>query len=132
MSRLPLPAKGDRSHPSSRKKRGGQKSRHSRSPRRRPPTSSAASLVDKSVRDERFAAWLAGEDSKGSLRDKCKSCYIGLGTHAPKHEGRSRQDLGNQRYLPRRARSCERKHACHWARDYPNRHQLSERGRRPS
>ena len=66
---------GARSRPRSprtfRKKRGGQKSRRSRSPRRRPPTSAAASLVDKSVRDERFAAWLAGEDSKGSLRDKC-------------------------------------------------------------
>ena len=77
----------DRSHPRSspspRKKRGGQKSRHFRSPRRRPHTASAASLADKGAHDERMKAWLAGEDSKGSLRDKCKNCYIGLGTHAP-------------------------------------------------
>ena len=48
-----------------------------------------------------MAAWLAGEDSKGSLHDKCKNCYIGLGTRKPTREGRSRQDLGNQCYLPR-------------------------------
>ena len=78
---------GDRSHPrgprTSRKQRGGQQSRRPRSRRRRPRTSAAASLVDKSVRDERFAASRAGEDSKGSLRDKCKNCYIGVGPARP-------------------------------------------------
>ena len=77
-----------------------------------------------------MSAWLAGEDAKGSLRGKCKNCYIGLGTHAPKHGGRSGQDLGNQCYLMRRARDCGRKRACHWARDCPNRQQLNERPRR--
>ena len=89
-------------------------------------------MVDKSVFEERMAAWLAGEDSKGSLRDKCKSCYIGLGAHAPKREGRSRQGLGNQCYSPRLARDCQRERARHWARDCPNRVQLNERPRRPA
>ena len=89
-------------------------------------------MVDKSVYGERMGFWLAGEDSKGSLRDTCKNCYIGLGTHVPKHEGRSRQDLGNQRHLPRRSRDCERERACHWARDGPYRVQLNERPRRPA
>ena len=66
---------GDRSRPrsprASRKKRGGQKLRRSRSPRRRPQTSSSDQMVDKGVYEERMAFWLAGEDSKGSLRGKC-------------------------------------------------------------
>ena len=125
---------GDRSRPrcprTTRKERGGKR-RRPRSPRRRPPASSAG-MVDKSVYEERMGAWLAGEDSRGSLRDKCKNCYIGLRTLAPKREGRSRQDLGSQRYLPCRARDCERKRARHWARDCPNRPQLNERSRRPA
>ena len=79
-----------------------------------------------------MATWLAGEDRKGSLRDKCKNCYISLGTHAPKREGRSRQYLGNQRHSPRRSRGFERKFARQWARDCPNRVQLNERPRRPA
>ena len=85
-----------------RKKRDAR-NRHSRSPRRRPHGSSAG-LAGKGVYEERMSAWLAGEDAKGSLRDKCTNCYVGLGAHAPPHEGRSRQDLGNQCYLMRRAR----------------------------
>ena len=77
-----------------------------------------------------MSARLAGEDAKGSLRGKCKNCYIGLGTHAPKHEGRSGQDLGNQCNVTCRARDCERKRARHWVRDCPNRPQLNERPRR--
>ena len=79
-----------------------------------------------------MAFWLAGEDSKGSSRDMCKNCYIGLGAHVPEHEGRSCQDLGNQCYLPRRFRDCERKRAFHVARDCPNRVQSNERARRPA
>ena len=125
---------GDRSRPRSpcatRKKCGGA-NRRSRSPRRRPQAPSAG-MVDKSVYEEHIGASLAGEDSKASLRDKCKNCYIGLGAHVPKHEGRSRQDLGNQCYLPCRARDCERKRARDWARDCPNRAQLNGRPRRPT
>ena len=80
---------GDRSRTRSprttRKKRGG-KNRRSRSPRRRSQTSSAG-MADKGAYEERMSAWLAGEDPKGLLRDRCKSCYVGLATHAPKHEG---------------------------------------------
>ena len=88
-------------------------------------------MVDKRPYEERTGLWLAGEDSKGSSRDKCKNCYIGLGTHVPKREGRSCQDLGSQCYLPRRARGCERKRAPLGA-DCPNRIQLNERPRRPA
>ena len=89
-------------------------------------------MAGKGAYEERMGAWLAGEDSKGSLRGKCKNCYIGLGALAPKFEGRSRQDLGNQCYLMLRARDCDRKRACHWARDCPNRAQLNDRSRRPT
>ena len=51
-----------------RKTRGGRKTRRSRSPRRHPPVSSAETSGDRQVRDGRVAAWLAGEDSRGSLR----------------------------------------------------------------
>ena len=60
-------------------------------------------MADRGVYEERMNAWLAGEDSEGSPRDKCKNCFIELGTNAPTHEGQSRQDLGNQCYLMRRA-----------------------------
>ena len=127
---------GDRSLPRSprtfREKRGGQRRRRSCSPRRRPPASSSGRMVDESVCEERMAACLAGEGSRGSLRDKCENCYIGLDTHVPRHEGRSRQDLGNQRYLARRGRTCEQQRARHWARDCRNRVQLRGRPRRPS
>ena len=79
----------DRIHPrgrspcAPRKTRGGQKTRRPRSPRRPPPASSAESSAEKKVRDERVAAWLAGEDRQGSLRAKCANCYVGLGTHVP-------------------------------------------------
>ena len=73
--------------------RGG---RRSRSRHRPAATINADTLVDKRVRDERMSAWLAGGDSKGPLRDKCKNCYIGLGAHVPRHVGRSRQELGNR------------------------------------
>ena len=76
--------------------------------------------------------WLAGEDSRGSLRDKCENCYFGLDNHVPKREGRSRQNLGDQCYLPCRARDCERRRVRHWARDCPNRVRLNERSRRPA
>ena len=89
-------------------------------------------MVDKSVYEERMGAWLACEEPKCALRDKCKNCFIGLGTHVPNHEGRSRHDLGNQCYLMCRARDCERKWARHGARDCPNRAQLNERSRRPT
>ena len=121
-----------RSHRASRKVRGGQKTRRSRSPRRPPRASSADTSVAKKVRDKRIAAWLAGEDGKGSLRGKCKNCYVGLGARVSRREGRLRQDLGNQCYLPRRARSYERKNARHWARDCPNRAHLDARARRQS
>ena len=127
---------GDRSRPRSprapRRKRGGQKHRRSRRPRLRPQAPPADQMADKSAYEERMGFWLAVEESRGSLRDKCKNCYIGLGTHAPKHEGRSCHDLGNQCYLPRRARGCGRKRARHWACDCPNRVQLNERSRRPA
>ena len=31
---------------------------------------------------------------KGLKKGKRKNCYVGLGTHVPIHEGRSRQELG--------------------------------------
>ena len=37
-------------------------------------------MVGKNVREARLAAWLAGADEKGSLRDKSKKCFMGLGT----------------------------------------------------
>ena len=77
---------GDRSRPrsprASRKKRGGQKRRRPRSPRRRPQAPASDQMADKSAYEERMGFSLAGEDSKGSLRDKCKNCYIGLGARA--------------------------------------------------
>ena len=82
------------------------------------------------MRDTRIAAWTAGQDEKGSLKGKRKNCYVGLGMHVPIHEGKSRQELGNPCYLPRHARSCEKKSARHWARDCPNRRELIMRPRR--
>ena len=84
-------------------------------------SSSADTLVAKRVRDERFAARVAGEDSKGSLRDKCVNCYIGLGTHVPRHVGRTCQDLGNECYRPRRAPGRDGAGVYHWGRGRPAR-----------
>ena len=110
-------------------KKRDARNRRSRSPCRR-RRGSSATLADKGVYEERMSPWLAGEDTKCSLRDKCKNCYIGLGTHVPKHEWRSCKDLGNACYLTRRARDYECKRARHWARDCPNRPQLNARPRR--
>ena len=125
---------GDRSRPRSpraNRKERGARNRRSRCPRRRPQASSAG-MVGKGVYEERMGSRLAGEDSKRSSREKCKNCFIGLGTHVPKHNGRSCQDLGNRCYLPRSARDCGRRRARHWARDCPNRAQLNGRSRRPT
>ena len=82
---------GDRSPHGPRKFRVSRRApRRSRSRRRAAASSPADSLVGKRVRDERVSKWSAGEDSKGSLGDKCKNCYIGLGADAPRHVGRSR------------------------------------------
>ena len=106
-----------------------EKSRRSRSPRRRGPSATAEGSKCRNQRETRLNAWVAGQDDKGPLRGMCKNCYVGLRTHAPAHQGKSRQDLDNPCYFPRRARSCEQKGACHWARECPNRHQLNERAR---
>ena len=99
--------------------------RRSRSPPRRAPP--PAPEVSRDVREARLAAWAAGRDDKGSLKGKCKNCYVGMGLHVPIHSGKSCQELGNQCYLPCRARSCEKAGACHWARDCPNRRELKRR-----
>ena len=69
----PAGRSGDRSRPrsprASRKKRGGQKRRRSRSPRLRPQAPPSDQMVDKSVYEERTGFLLAGEDSRGLLRD---------------------------------------------------------------
>ena len=113
------------SRPRNRSPRGARRSRGPRrgarrSRRRRRPAMcpNAGRLVEKRARDERLPARLAGEDSKGSLRDKCKNCYIGLG--APRHVGRSCQLLSNRRHLPCRAPGCEGSMVRHWPRDCPN------------
>ena len=111
------------------KKKGPARPRP-RSPYQRAPPPDSEISKDKSVREVRFAAWSAGQDEKGSLKDKCKNCYVGLGMHVPIHKGKSRQELGNPCYLPRQARSCVKKNACHWARDCPNRRELNLRPRR--
>ena len=111
-------------------KKRPNKQRRSRSPRRRGPPPNAETAKEKGIRDARHAAWAAGQDDKGPLKGKCENCYVGLGTHVPIHERQSRQDLGNPRYLPRRARSCAKKSARHWARARPRRRELNERQRR--
>ena len=105
----------ERSPRGSRKYRGASRlSSRLRSRRRSKMSSAADTLADKRVRDERLAAWAAGEDSRGSPRDKCKDCYIGLGTDVPRHVGRTCQDLGNKCDPPRRAPGCDGAGACHW------------------
>ena len=106
------------------------KQRRPRSPPRRGPPPNVETTKEKSARDTRLVAWAAGLDGKGSLKGKCKNCYVDVGMHVPIHEGKSRQELGNPCYLPRRARSCERKNARHWARECPNRRELNTRQRR--
>ena len=76
-------------------KKRPNKQRRPRSPLRRGPSPNADAAKEKGIRDSRLAAWAAGQDEKGSLKGKCKNCYVGLGTHVPIHEGQSRQDLGN-------------------------------------
>ena len=113
----------DRSRPRNRSPRGPRKHRgvgcgprRSCSRRRSALSTPADYLLDKHVRDERLSAWFAGEYGKGSLRDKCKNCYIGLGAHVPRRAGRPCQDLHNRCLLPRRAPVCESLNARHWAR----------------
>ena len=65
-------------------------------------------------------------------KDMCKNCYMGHGAHAPKHEGKSRRDLGNPCRLVCRAPDCERRRECHWGRDCPNKNQLPVRPNRAS
>ena len=79
-----------------------RKSRRSRGRSRAKVSFSAGSSGDKKVREPRLAARLAGGDEKGSLRDKCENRYMVLGTHVPRHQGCTRQDLGNMCYSPRR------------------------------
>ena len=114
--------------PSERKR--NNKQRRSRSPRRRMSSDNPPAAKDKDARSARMATWLVGSDEKGSLKGKCKNCYVGLGLHVPIHEGKSCQDLGNQCYLPCYARSCQKTGLCHWARDCPNRRELNSRQRR--
>ena len=108
-------------------KKRPNKQRRSRSPRRRGPPPSAETAKGRGIRDARHAAWAAGQDGKGPLKGKCKNVYVGLGAHVPIHEGKSRQELGNPCYLPRRARSCEKIQARHWARARPYHRELNER-----
>ena len=129
----PRPASPRRDYPRSPRpssKNRPNKQRRSRSPQRRGPPPNVYTAKEKGVRDTRLAAWAAGQDEKGSLKGKCENCYVGLGMHAPIHEDKSRQELGNPCYLPRHARSCERKNACHWARERPNPRELNNRQRR--
>ena len=114
--------------PSSKKR--PNKQRRSRSPHRRGPPPNVDAAKEKGVRDTRLAAWAAGQDEKGSLKGKRENCYVGLGAHVPIHEGKSCQDLGNPCYFSRRARSCEKIQACHWARECPYRRELGPRGDR--
>ena len=127
--RPPSPRREDPRGPRQPKKKGPVRPR-SRSPYPRGPAPDSDVPKDKNVRDSRFAAWSAGQDEKGSLKDKCKNCYVGLGMHVPIHKGKSCQELGNPCYLPCQARSCVKKGACHWARDCPNRRELNLRPRR--
>ena len=61
----------NRSPRGGRRIRGSRRApRRSRSRQRPAASSSADTLVDRRVRDERLSAWLAGEDLKGALRDK--------------------------------------------------------------
>ena len=96
-------------------------SRRSRSLRRSKMSSAADTLADIRIRDERLAAWVAGEDSKGSHRDKCENCFLGLGTHVSRHVSRTCRDLGNKRYLPRRPPGCDGAGVCRWGRGCPSR-----------
>ena len=72
----------------------------------------------------------ASGDDRGALRDLCENCYVGTGSHVPRHKSRSCQDLGNPCHLRRRAHDCGKRNVCHWARDCPNRGRLGERAKR--
>ena len=95
---LPVPSKGGhvpkppRNAPGRSPRRGpdhGSTRRNTRRRRSRIPPVRRPNLTstapDKAVYEERPNAWQAGADSKGSLRDMRKNCYMGHGTHAPRH-----------------------------------------------
>ena len=103
--------------------------RRSRSCSRAEDSGRIARVVGKKTRDGRSLAWGAGMDDRGPLRDLCEICYLRTGAHAPRHKGRSCEDLGNPCYLPRRAPGWTEE-ICHWARNRPNRQQLEGRMRR--
>ena len=124
----PRPSERARS-PRNAQRKHQEKSRRSRCPRRRGPSVTTEGSKDRNQRDTRLNARAAGQDDKGPLRGMFKNCYVGLGTHVPAHQGTSRQDLGNPCYIPRRARICEQKGACLWARERPDWRQLNERTR---
>ena len=120
-----------RSHERGRMFKGSK--RRSRRSRSRPGADASSpldGLGGKKVREGRLAAWLAGEDAKRLLRGNCKNCFIGLGTHVPRHLGRSRHARGNNCDLPRRAPGCDGKNESHWVRGCPNRVLLDKRVRR--
>ena len=128
--RRPSPRRNHPRSPRPSEKKFPNKQRRSRSPRHRAPSSITDASKDKDARSARLSAWGAGSDEKGSLKGKCKNCYVGMGLHVPIHKGKSCQELGNQCFLPCHARSCEKIGACHWARDCPNRRELNLRPRR--
>ena len=74
--------------------------------------------------------WGAGMDNEGSFRDLHENCYWGTGTHAPRPEGRSWQDLGNPRYLQRHVPGCGGKEIYYLARNCPNLQLLGRKMRR--
>ena len=115
-------------HFSETRRRGAKSDDHRRRSREK-VSGDTVRGADGKTRDERPSAWGAGVDSMGSFRDLRKNCCLGTGAHVPRHEGRSRQNLGNPRHLPRRAPGREGKDVCHWARNCPNRH-LVETGMR--
>ena len=104
--------------------------RRSRSCPRAKGSGQTGRVADKKTRVGRPLAWGAGTDDEGSLQDLCRNWYVSTGAHVLRHEGRSRQDSGTPRYLPRRAPGCVGKDICHRARDCPNRPQLEKKMRR--
>ena len=62
--------------------------------------------------------------TRGPLAYKCRKCYLGAGAHVRRHQGTSRQNMGNKCYMLRHVPAavangfaCETKQLCHWHRD---------------
>ena len=67
---------------------------------------------------------------RGRRRTNVTFVFLGTGTHAPRHTGSSRHNLGNKCYLVSNVPGCEGEQVCHWLRECPNRAFKNGRKRR--